>query len=506
MIRKIPFEQAVFGTFPFWHRGYAVLARSAGCRHAWLDALRLASQRFGEPPPGVVVHDCLFAFPLPHGPWMIVGVFPQGCDDQGRPGALAFHGLFVGRWYYFQAGCSPFPFSDALRGDWNENDQDVCLPTGTLVLKSRRSSPGEATSDGQELIQSIVEAMKRGQRVVYHSSQPIDVLARRVWKELPGRVRRKASVATWVYRNENHFDLLGVPRTHRLDHNGSGLVLGTEPDVEGSFGRGERHELTVPPKSGRPWRRGHGTAVLARCLLGLLVIGTILGLWHGLRDVPEDPRFDGEAGKTRVPARSDTNPRDLHPPQKLEEPLLTAAERLRLAEVIEDMADRFFVKPEGPFEAEPSNQGKLRSGQEPDLGALMARLSSQLRYRRENLSPREIKELREVAETSTNGAAYDAALALRWHALIRRFTEDRRLPDDFALGPTRWQLATLTWSYHLDQEPEVVQALSRGSVVDVVHALTDSLMVNVPLPETSLVSRFPALEDYRRFLATLPRK
>ena len=76
-------EQAVYGSFPFWHRGYAVLAHSAGCRPEWLAELRTACQRCGEPPAGLLPADSLFALRLQSGPWMIVGVYPQGCDDQG---------------------------------------------------------------------------------------------------------------------------------------------------------------------------------------------------------------------------------------------------------------------------------------------------------------------------------------------------------------------------------------------------------------------------------------
>ena len=41
---------------------------------------------------------------------------------------------------------------------------------------------------------------------------------------------------------------------------------------------------------------------------------------------------------------------------------------------------------------------------------------------------------------------------------------------------------------------------------EVVHALADALTVDVPLPPTSLSSRYPPLEDYRRFLAKRPRR
>src|SRR5438874_1249171 len=37
-------------------------------------------------------------------------------------------------------------------------------------------------------------------------------LARRVWRALPPRARRRASVATWAFANGNRFDLFAAPR------------------------------------------------------------------------------------------------------------------------------------------------------------------------------------------------------------------------------------------------------------------------------------------------------
>lgn len=228
MFRTITFEQAVYGSFPFWHRGYAVLARSAGCRDEWLAALKLAAQRYGEPPTGVDPRACLFALPLPRGPWMIVGVCPQGCDDQGRPGALAFHGLFVGRWSYLRAGASPFAFGLAFRREWHEEDQRRDLPVGSIVADSGWIATGEEPIFPAEQVRAIGEALGRKRKVVIVSPGPIDATARRVWGELPGRVRRRASLATWAFRNDNPFDLVAVPRDHGLRLDGSELVLGRE--------------------------------------------------------------------------------------------------------------------------------------------------------------------------------------------------------------------------------------------------------------------------------------
>src|SRR4051812_11770256 len=112
-------EQLVYGSFPFWDRGYDVLARSPGCRPEWVADVLAACQRFGEAPAGVTPAPALFALPLPSGPWAIVGVEPQGADDRGRPGALAFHALLVNPEDYQRSGSNPFVFASSLRRAWS---------------------------------------------------------------------------------------------------------------------------------------------------------------------------------------------------------------------------------------------------------------------------------------------------------------------------------------------------------------------------------------------------
>ena len=43
---RVRFEQAVYGSFPFWDRGYALLAQSPGCRPEWLAEFLAACQRY----------------------------------------------------------------------------------------------------------------------------------------------------------------------------------------------------------------------------------------------------------------------------------------------------------------------------------------------------------------------------------------------------------------------------------------------------------------------------
>src|SRR5689334_20654702 len=115
----VRYEQAVYGSFPFWDRGYAMLAHSPGCRPEWLAEFRAACQRYGEPPRDLTPAGALFSLRLPSGPRAIVGVRPQGEDDRGRPGALAFHGLFVSGREFRKVGFDPFALAGALRGDWS---------------------------------------------------------------------------------------------------------------------------------------------------------------------------------------------------------------------------------------------------------------------------------------------------------------------------------------------------------------------------------------------------
>ncbi len=210
---SVSFEQAVYGSFAFCNRGYGLLARSAGCRPEWAAALRAACQHYGEPPSGVAEAAALFARRIGRGPWMIVGVYPQGCDDAGRPGALAFHALFVDAWTYARAGADPFAFGGLTRGDWGLADLDATLPPGRAEVRRARFRKvvGHLASPDGESLMAIVEAITRGRRVAVQSAAPIDRMARDVWRALPFRVRLRASVATWAFDNANCFDLVALP-------------------------------------------------------------------------------------------------------------------------------------------------------------------------------------------------------------------------------------------------------------------------------------------------------
>jgi hypothetical protein len=220
---KIWVEQAVYGSFPFWRRGYGILAHSAGCRLEWLADLRNTCQRFGEPPAGSLEAPGLFALRLRSGPWLIAGVYPLGCDDHGRPGALAFHAVFVGRWAYRLAGSNPFAFAEALRCDWSAADQNRSLPP--ICVPLNRTRP-RAVDDARS--SAIVSALSAGSRVVVHSLEPVDSLVQRVWRLLPHHVRRRASVATWAFSNANEFDLVALPKAEGRQFDGGDMIVASD--------------------------------------------------------------------------------------------------------------------------------------------------------------------------------------------------------------------------------------------------------------------------------------
>jgi hypothetical protein len=223
----VRFEQAVYGSFPFWNRGYAVLAHSPGCRPEWLAELRTVCQRFGEPPAGTPHVDGLFALRLQSGPWLVAGVHSQGCDDRGRPGALAFHALFVGRFAYHWVGSDPFRLKHQLRHDWHAEDQHRALPAGRL--NGWPATRCGAVPDTHPQLREIVSAITHRRRVIVQSSTPIEALARSVWKQLPWAARMRAAIATWAFDIGNGFDLVALPKLAGLVLGPSDMIMALEP-------------------------------------------------------------------------------------------------------------------------------------------------------------------------------------------------------------------------------------------------------------------------------------
>lgn len=220
----VTYEQAVYGSFAFRDQGYAMLAQSPGCRPEWLAEFRAACQQIGERPASAVEAPGLFVLRLASGPWAIIGMSPRGRDDRGRPGAMAFHALFLSPGAYRRTGHDPFALAGSLRSDWTA--ADTALPTGVWT----RSAP-TTRGPGDPRAAAVAEALTRGRRVVVVSPSPIDGLAREVWSRLAPRVRKRSTLATWAFANGPRFDLLAVPRLAGVALDASYLEP-IAPDIE----------------------------------------------------------------------------------------------------------------------------------------------------------------------------------------------------------------------------------------------------------------------------------
>jgi hypothetical protein len=435
-------EQAVYGSFAFRSEGYTVLARSPGCREEWVAEFRAACCNLGERPAGAVDAPGLFALRLPSGPWAVVGVSSQGVDNHGRPGARAFHGLFISSRDYRRAGADPFAFLPWLRDDWTAETRE--LSAERIIINATPIDTPVAPRAA-----AIAAALGRRRRVALESSEPIDGLAEQVWHALPRRVRMRLSVATWTFSNANHFDLLAVPRLAAIT-------------LDSSY---------VDPSSPMPGRGLRRDVVLAALGAGVLLAAVVL-------------RGERAAAPRPLPTVAPSVPI-----ARVE--AVDPAERRRVVEALAALDDRF-------GEALETNHDRLISS---DPVVLMERIARDLRYSGPWLTPAALARL-EVDSDS----AHDAALARRWDALIHRFAPDRPLPDDFPSRSLASQVEALAWSFHLENSPADATNGPRPSPSEVVQTLGEWLTADCPVRPLAQTARAPALAAYHTFLGRLPRR
>ncbi|MFO0950243.1 MAG: hypothetical protein U0835_03650 [Isosphaeraceae bacterium] len=496
--RWVRFEQAVYGSFAFRDDGYTVLAQSPRCRPEWVAGFRTACQKIGERPTGVAEFPGLFALPLEGGVWAVVGMSPQGLDDRGRPGALAFHGLFLSRRDYRKTGCDPFRIAAVLRSDWDATTET--LPSGLLRLDS--SDPSTEPSPDDPRAARIAAALARGRRVAFEAPGPAEDLARQVWRALPERTRRKTSVATWAFGNANRFGLVALPRL-------AGVTLDAsyaDPaafSAEGASCPDDGPTSWLDQAAGRLPRLPVEPQTLALVSGAVLLAGAAVAF--ALRGPDDDPPSPSSPPTVETPA--DAAPRPVAS-ARVERPKRVAtapglpdpadypsaaedddpAERRRVAEVLEDLADRCGLpRPAG-------------SDAKADPLPLMEQLATRLRYRGPWLAEADRANLAEAEPPRAR------ALAIAWHDAVRRFAPDRPLPDDFRSGSLRWQLAVLFWSFHLEPPADRVGEGPRRTVSELAQAFAGSLAREVAVGPDPLTERYGALAGYAAFLARLPRR
>lgn len=409
-MNPIPLEQAVYGSFPFWDRGYALLAHSPGCRPEWLEAFTSACSRFGDRPRDVNRADALFTLPLPSGAWMIVAVREQGDDDQGRPGALAFHALFVSDAHYRQSGASPFAFAPWHQSSWGPDT--TSLPTLSAQINH---APAPVNPDPRAA--RIALALSRGRRVAIVADNPIDTLAQDAWNALPPRLRARKTVSTWTFSTQNGFDLVGLP--HR-------------PNLTTPSGYTTESALIDPPARSRPLLRS------AALLSFAIALSALAGAWYiqsGDQEIRDEPTFSPPVKPAPPPPSNSTS--------------IDPETRRKIGEKLRHLAHRFDLEPATPSIDPPF---------------WMRQIAGHLRYHGPLLSPADLARLRRERSPGRSRA-------LEWDAQIRRFLPDRPLPDDFDRQPLGAQLSALTWSFHLDLDPrltptEIPDALAYALSID----------------------------------------
>jgi hypothetical protein len=379
-IMEILLEQLVYGSFPFWGRGYDVLARSPGCRAEWVADVLAACRKLGEAPSGLTPASALFAQRLPSGPWAVVGVEPQGSDDRGRPGALAFHALLVAPDDYRKTGANPFAFAGTLRRDWTPET------TLTAVFCSVEKARPAPSTDPRT--RRIVEALARRRRVAIESAVPIEALVREVWPSLPKSTRRRASVATWAFGNANRFDLVGLPRL-------AGVELDSTYLEPGAI------DLEPAEPARKPWRLARGVLPWIYFILTLIPIPTGLIWWSWNR--PDPPSTQNAPRSIEIDAS------------------LGPQERAKILAGLETLADRFEL------------------GGSNDPGSLMTRLADQLHYRGPTLTPAELARLATDPDPDRNRALEWHERIIRTFAGNRPLPDDfASLPLDRQLDRLAW--------------------------------------------------------------------
>ncbi len=463
---RVRFEQAVYGSFPFWDRGYAMLAASPGCDPRWLREFESLCQRYGIPsaPPPFSFTGALFAIRLPRrDPWLIVRVAPQGNDNLGRPDALAFHGLFVTPSELRKSPLGPFGLVGALRSQWSA--EETTLPPGSWEIppfSAEEPLPPELDS----LREPLTAALVLGRKVALESSEPITLLARAVWGMDPA-IPWRVSFATLAGSTAIPFDLVALPRLSSAD-----LTAYLSPELLPAFAaRSEPQRFLRIRRWFWPVLGG-----------GLLLLPLVLAAsCSDRRDREPAVVATPNPPPPVVPGTIPRNPVATAPIRPASSGPENPDTRAAVAEGLRDFASRYGVP------LDPPGDGL------DNPSPLIRQIADRLRYRgafcldpaflQHALGP----EAQRLADVQNH--------------LLRHFRPERPLPGDLELGPLRWQLETLAWSFDVPLPPALEAA-------EIPFHLAETLQIpsaprSVP---PDLAQRFPMLSNQSAFVANLPRR
>ncbi len=466
---RVRYEQAVYGSFPFWDKGYAILARSPGCRDEWIDEFRRICGLMGEKHTGAIDAASFFSTELgDRGPRIAALAFPTGNDDQGRPGAVAFHALFLDRRDFDRIAADPFALRSALRSDWTAATTE--LPQGQIEINLDVEDNARGAIDIKDslCVESIARAIGLGSRVIVSSDRPIDDLAREIWRKLSFRVRRSASFSSWSHGDGARFDLVAMPA--------AAAASAVEADRRAVAAE------TLPISSGA--RSNGSTRIVDPIVVGAIVAAfTVLLITYMAVSVYRSRR--PETANKRPEFRAEV------PDRSRRRGELSRAEIDRIGESLVDFAERFHLLDRT---TDADLIARLDRPNDQDLTRLMLLIDSRLRYR----GPRTTEADRNLWLSQPGNVATRIA---QWEDQIRMFTPERRLPADFANGPLDWRLAALAWSFHRESIAEHVESPS-----EIPGLLAEELAVPFRVEaDPRFLDNEPLLE-YEKFLKRLPRR
>jgi hypothetical protein len=484
---QVRYEQAVYGSFPFWDRGYGALANSPGCRPEWLAAFERACQRFGEPTPGSCPDGAVFALRLGRGPWAVVGVSSSGLDDRGRPGALAFHALFVAARDLMRCPRGPFDLVPALRKDWGPQ---TTLTGAMIEVDDTSASPSALVPDasppvdepGMDRAVRIVKALgpRARRRVALESASPLNDLACAVWLRAGDDLRKRLSIATLAYSNDNHFTLVTLPKLASAEL-GPDYLTPDQVDAGTAPVSAEADTSSVGAQSRRLGPSSRKVAMIGAASVALVGVG--LGSLAVSRGRERRTPSESSVTPVRMARAVSAPPRPPAPALEIAGPAAHADEdiKARVAEGLLDLAERFNLADSVPPDAIASPT------------ALMRHVATNLRYKGPWLTDEQRSRLRD-------DGGEEARRALEWDAHLSHFAAERPLPEGFDSGPLDWQLRTLAWSFGVGPHPDLV-------ATELPFALAESLALPGGAPRSlRLEAEYPALDPYARFLSRLPRR
>jgi len=457
-------EQAVYGSFPFRDQGYEILTASPGCRQEWLTTFARYCRDLGQPPSDVSprIDRLLFARKVPSGPWVVALGSAQGCDDRGRPGAWAFHGLFLSGRDFRKLGLSPFPLIPFLLDKF---DAGMGLTRECLSPILPSEDPPVFTNS------SMIRWVSRGNRLRRVSDADTFASTDAFWNSLGPRAKRKRSMTTWAFRSDTPFHW---------------ACVGSRPLPDGPAGF---HRTLWHFETGEEIVQPHRKMTLSHRFWGLSFAGfavAALSLTIFRSCFRHDAPTVEEMNDSLVSQTTETRP---PVPSKFRSTDVPAGLREFVAEKLTDWAERL------DFDAAAERFG---------TSAQAERIVQAIRYAGPLLPP--------DFGSRVDGTA-PGRIALEYAAVVRRHSETRTwVAGDHAsshMNDPRIVLAKMAWCIRDDDLAKAAYAIENAPAATAwLERFRDRVIPDsIPddLPATGFENRFPELAEYRLHLSRLIR-